>query len=93
MVIGLLLLEIHFPHATSLKDKRAILTGFKERIRRRFNVALAEVANHDKWQLASLAFITVNNERDIVDQTLEKIINEAEIGLEGQIIHSKITHL
>lgn len=93
MVIGLLLLEIHLPHATSLKDKRATLSGFKERIRRRFNVALAEVANQDKWQLASLAFITVNNERGIVDQTLEKIINEAETNLEGQVLHSKIVHL
>lgn len=93
MVIGLLLLEIHFPHATSLKDKRAALSSFKERIRHRFNVALAEVANQDKWQLASLAFITVNNERDIVDRTLEKIIQEAEVNLEGEIINSKIVHL
>jgi uncharacterized protein YlxP (DUF503 family) len=93
MVIGLLLLEVHFPHATSLKDKRAALSSFKERIRRRFNVALAEVANQDKWQLASLAFITVNNERGIVDQTLEKIINEAEASLEGEIVQSKIVHL
>lgn len=93
MVIGLLLLEIHFPHVSSLKDKRATLSSFKERIRRRFNVALAEVANQDKWQLASLAFITINNERGIVDQILEKIINEAETSLEGHIIHSKIMHL
>jgi len=92
MVIGLLLLEVHFPHATSLKDKRAALAGFKEKIRRRFNVALAEVAHQDKWQLASLAFITVNNERGIVDQTLEKIIDEAEASLAGQIVQSKIVH-
>ncbi|MCX7974868.1 MAG: DUF503 domain-containing protein [Candidatus Aminicenantes bacterium] len=93
MVIGLLLIEIHFPHSTSLKEKRAALSGFKEKIRNRFNVALAEVANQDKWQLASLAFVTINNEKDIVDQTLEKIIQEAEINLEGEIIHSKIVHL
>lgn len=93
MVIGLLLLEIHFPHATSLKDKRSALSSFKERVRHRFNVAFAEVANQDKWQLASLAFITINNEKDIVDRTLEKILQEAEAYLEGHIINSKIVHL
>jgi uncharacterized protein YlxP (DUF503 family) len=93
MVIGLLLLEVHLPHASSLKDKRAVMTGFKERIRHRFNVSLAEVSHHDKWQLATLAIITVNNEQNIVDQTLEKIIKEAETRLDGQIIRSEILHL
>ncbi len=93
MVIGVLLLEVHFPHATSLKDKRSVLAGFKERVKRRFNIALAEVGHHDKWQRSSLAFVTINSQRDVVDQTLEKILTEAETRLEGEIIHSEILHL
>ncbi len=93
MVIGLLLLEIHLPHSTSLKDKRSALSRFKERIKQRFNVSLAEVAHQDKWQRASLAFITVNSDQQIVDQTLEKILGEAEKLLDAEITRSEIRHL
>lgn len=93
MVVGILLLEIHLPHSTSLKDKRSMLSGFKERIRRRFNVSLAEVGHHDKWQRSSLAFVTINSQPQIVNQTLEKIMNEAEKLLDAEITRSEIRYL
>ncbi|MGQ9470634.1 MAG: DUF503 domain-containing protein [Candidatus Aminicenantales bacterium] len=92
MVIGLLVLEIHLPHSTSLKDKRSAIAAFKERIKKRFNVSLAEVAHQDKWQRASLAFITINSEQKIVDQTLAKILTEAEMLLDAEITRSEIRY-
>lgn len=92
MVIGLLVLEIHLPHSTSLKDKRSALAAFKERIKKRFNVSLAEVAHQDKWQRASLAFVTINSEQQIVDQTLAKILAETEMLLDAEITRSEIRH-
>ncbi len=45
-VVGLLSIELHIPGAQSLKDKRTVLRGLKERLKK-FNVAVAEVEHQD----------------------------------------------
>ena len=47
MVIGLVTLEVHLPHARSLKDKRQVVERVKDRLRARFNVAVAELDHQD----------------------------------------------
>lgn len=61
--IQLLTIELVIPHAQSLKDKRRVLRGVKDRLRKRFNVAVAEVAYQDKWQRAVLAITMLGSER------------------------------
>jgi uncharacterized protein YlxP (DUF503 family) len=46
MPVGLLTLELHLPEAQSLKDKRQVLRSLKDRLRRHFNVAVAELDFH-----------------------------------------------
>ncbi|MCK7476847.1 MAG: DUF503 family protein [Candidatus Moduliflexus flocculans] len=53
MVVGVLTLDLFFPHARSLKDKRRILHGFKDRLHRH-NVAVAELDHQDLWQRTRL---------------------------------------
>ena len=43
MPVGLLTLEIYIPDSHSLKDKRQVLRSLKDRLRARFNVAVAEL--------------------------------------------------
>ena len=43
MPVGLLTLEIHISDAQSLKDKRQVLRGLKDRLRAHFNVAVSEL--------------------------------------------------
>ncbi len=50
MPVGLLTLELHIPDAQSLKDKRQVLRSLKDKLRRQFNVAVAELDHHDVWQ-------------------------------------------
>ena len=50
MPVGLLTLELHIPDAQSLKDKRQVLRSLKDRLRRDFNVAVAELEHQDTWQ-------------------------------------------
>src|SRR5579883_2856881 len=40
--IGVLTLEIHVEYSHSLKDKRHVVKSLKDRLRERFNVAVAE---------------------------------------------------
>ncbi len=77
MVVGSLTLELHLPQARSLKDKRQVVKGFKEHVRRRFNAAVAEVDFQDLWQRALLGVVTVSGEGAIVEETLERILGEA----------------
>lgn len=63
IVVQLLTIELVIPAAHSLKEKRRALRGLKDRLRKRFNVAVAEVAFQDKWQRALLAVTQVGSER------------------------------
>jgi uncharacterized protein YlxP (DUF503 family) len=53
--VALGLVELHFGEVDSLKGKRHVLRGLKERVKHRFNVSIAEVDHGDLWQRATLA--------------------------------------
>ena len=61
MPIGLLTLEIYIPDAHSLKDKRQVLRSLKDRLRARFNVAVAELDHQDTWQRAQVGVVSLSN--------------------------------
>ena len=46
-VIGVLTLELRIEHAHSLKEKRHVVKGLKDRLRRKFNVSVAEIDDQD----------------------------------------------
>jgi hypothetical protein len=77
VVVGLLVLELHFPGARSLKDKRQALRSLEQRVRNRFNVALAEVEHQDLWQRSRLAVVSVNTDHGHLESTLESVAAEA----------------
>jgi uncharacterized protein YlxP (DUF503 family) len=85
MIIGVLTLEMFFPYAHSLKDKRRILHGFKDRVRSRYNVALAEIDYQDKWQRALLAVVTLSGRAGVVDTILGKVLADAGRLEEGEV--------
>lgn len=70
MVVGVCELEIHIPGSSSLKEKRFVLRSLKDRLRRRFNVAVSESAYHDRWQRATLCVVTVSNDAAVVHSVL-----------------------
>jgi len=44
--------------AHSLKDKRHVVQSLKDRLRHKFNVAVAEIDYQDLWQRAAVAAVT-----------------------------------
>ena len=78
MVIALLTLEVHIPHAQSLKDKRMIVRRLKDRLRSKFNVAVSEVEHQDLWQRAQIAVVTVGSDEAYVQQALQLALEDAE---------------
>ena len=76
-MIGLLTLDLHFPGARSLKDKRQALRSLETRVRNRFNVAVAEVEHQDLWQRSRLAVVSVNTDHAHLESTLQSVAGEA----------------
>ena len=76
-IVGLLYLEFYVNQAMSLKDKRRIVNGFKDRLRRKHNVSVAEVDGLDTHRRAVLAVAIVGNDKRYLQGALQKIINSA----------------
>ncbi len=93
MVIGLLTLDLHFPGARSLKDKRQALRSLEARVRNRFNVSIAEVEHQDLWQRARLAVVSVNTDQQHLESTLQGVASEAENAREIQLLDASTEFL
>jgi len=78
MPVGLLTLEIYIPDSHSLKDKRQVLRSLKDRLRARFNVAVAELDGQDTWQRAQVGVVALSNNAAHVEQSLQAVFAEAE---------------
>lgn len=78
MPIGLLTLELHIPDARSLKDKRQVLRSLKDRLRDRFNVAVAELDHQELWQRARVGVAAVSNDAHHLEQSLRAVAAESE---------------
>lgn len=93
MVVGVLTLELHLPEAHSLKDKRQTLRKLKERLRARFNVAVAELDHQDNWQRATVGVVSLSNDNLHLTQLLEAVSTESEKILGGDLVDSHIEYL
>src|ERR1700690_2222176 len=78
MFVGVLRLTFHIPHARSLKDKRRVVLKFRDRIRSKFDVSIAEVAEQDKLQRAVFGVSVVSSEAAVCDSVLEQVARAAE---------------
>ena len=78
--------QIYIGDSHSLKDKRRVLNRLKERIRNRFNAAVAEVDDHALWQRAVLGVAVVSSTVEHCDEMLTKIVNLVEGDPRAQIL-------
>lgn len=73
MVVGVCRLSLYFPESGSLKTKRHGLRKVKDRIRAKFNAAVAEVSGQDKWQRSALGIAVVGSDSRHVNSMLDNI--------------------
>lgn len=90
LTVGLLTLQLHIEHAQSLKEKRHVLRSLKDRLRKRFNVSVAEVDGQDTWQRSVVAVAMVSGDRQRVQDLLAKVESEAERLLGGDLVGSEV---
>lgn len=90
MPIGLLTLEIHIPDAHSLKDKRQVLRSLKDRLRGKFNVAVAELDHQDVWQRSLVGVVSLSNDERHLRESLDHVAAEAARLLGRDLVSSEI---
>lgn len=73
MIVGVSQITLHLPGCHSLKDKRQVIKSVMARVRHQFEVAIAEVEDHDRWQIATLGVACVSNSGQHVDEILGRV--------------------
>jgi uncharacterized protein YlxP (DUF503 family) len=85
--IGTLCLRIRVEHSRSLKDKRRVLRSLKDRLKRRHNVAIAEVAHQDRRREAVVVAAAVASSANGVRRILDSVHKDA-VGMLGRSLWS-----
>ena len=75
--VGVITFELRMSDAHSLKDKRHFVKGLKDRLRAKFNVAVAEIAYQDSWQQGLVAAVTVSPDQPFAEKVLQSVEREA----------------
>ncbi len=75
MTVGVLKIELSLPGNDSLKAKRMVLRSLKDRIRKQFNVSIAEVDEQDKWQRAVLGLASVGADKRYINGVLSRVMD------------------
>ena len=93
MILGTCLIHLFIPGAGSLKAKRAVVKGLKDRVHSRHNVSIAEVDHQDLWQRTTLAVAVVSNEKKHADQVLAAVVRTIEMEPRAEITDREVEFL
>ncbi len=91
--IGVLTLELRLENSHSLKDKRHVVRSLKDRLRNKFNVAVAEIDYQDLWQRAAVAVVTVSSDHVHAEKVLRSVEEETASLLGGQLVEATVEWL
>jgi len=76
LYIGILQFSLEVPYAESLKDKRNVIKALKDKLRRSFNVSLAEFGDLDDRTFATLGAVVAGSDVKHLNSTMDHLLNE-----------------
>ena len=91
--VGVLTLELRLQNSHSLKEKRHVVQSLKDRLRHKFNVAVAEIDYQDLWQRAAIAAVTVSSDRENAGRVLQSVEDEAAALLGSELAEATVEWL
>jgi uncharacterized protein len=90
-MLGQLTIHLHLPACASLKEKRGRIKPLMARLRREFNISVAELDLQDKWTEAIIGCAIVNSDAVVVGQSLQSVAKWVEGNwTDGDVIEQKI---
>ena len=75
MNIGVCKISLRLPENVTLKSKRQVLRSITTRTRNKFDVSVAEIDDHDLWQLTTLGICCVSNDKRHANEILSKVVD------------------
>jgi len=75
------------PFSKSLKDKRKVVNGIKDRIWSRFRASISEIEENNSLQKAVLGIVYVSNDKSLLDSIINNIIDLVEASYPG-VLHN-----
>jgi len=90
MVVGTLRIELYLHDNRSLKGKRKVVRSMVDKVKHKFNVAIAEIGSNDKWQKIELGVSTVGNDRRHIDASLSTVLSFLDSLYLAEIVDSQI---
>ncbi len=91
MPVAVLTLEIYLPYAHSLKEKRVMVRKIKDRLRARFNVAVAELDHQELWQRAVVGVVSISSDQQNLETVMEGVQRESEKVLGGDLVRTELS--
>jgi uncharacterized protein len=71
MFVAVCQITLHIATSASLKDKRQVVRSVLQRVRNQFEVAAAEVATQESWQLATLGLSYVSGSAQHAEEVIQ----------------------
>jgi uncharacterized protein YlxP (DUF503 family) len=91
--VGVITLELRLDDAHSLKDKRQYVKSLKDRLRAKFNVAVAEIDHQELWQRGLVSCVTVSADQAHAEKVLQAVEKEAALVLGPLLVGATVEWL
>ncbi len=89
--VGLLTIEIYIPGLTSLKEKRGVVKPLVARLRKEFNVSVAEIEDQDQLGHSVLGVAAASASPDYVHGLLQRVADSVgEWRLDAELVDYSI---
>jgi uncharacterized protein YlxP (DUF503 family) len=86
MHIGVCKIRLRIPDSQSLKAKRRVIKSLVDRLKNRFNIAVAEVEALDAHQFAVLATVSVSNDVAHLNKLISHVITFVEKNVDAELV-------
>ena len=83
--IGVLQFTLEIPYAESLKDKRSVIKALRDRLRRSFNVSVAEIDDLDVCTVATLGAVVAGSDIPHLNSTMDHLLNALQEWRDGTL--------
>ena len=91
MTVGVCRVVLRLPENGSLKGKRQLVRSLTTRLRNKFNVAVAEVGDNDRWQIATIGVTCVSNDARHAQEMLDHVVTFIQrTRLDAELLDSEI---
>jgi uncharacterized protein len=90
MIVAAAMITLMIPGNDSLKGKRRVIKSLMDKVRHKFDAAVAEVGDNDLWQKARIGVAVVGNDSQLLESRLQLIMKFMENQHLAEIIDSQV---